>query len=223
MGLWPQWYAPTQPDWPSQFHAVGFPLYDETGITPISAELDQWLSSGDAPIAFTPGSAMIHGAEFFQESANACAILKRRGILLTRHREQIPAQLPEGVRHVDYAPFGQLLPRCAALVHHGGIGTTAQALRAGCPQLIMPLAHDQFDNANRIHRLGAGGSIPVKKYRAANVAAALRPMVETPNVRETCREVARRFDGFTPLEEACDLVEKLGLSQVQGNAVIRNH
>jgi UDP:flavonoid glycosyltransferase YjiC (YdhE family) len=223
MGMWPEWFAPTQPDWPRQFNAVGFPLFDETGITPISNELDGWLSNADAPIAFTPGSAMVQGKHFFEESTKACVQLNRRGILLTRHPEQIPPQLPSLVRHVEYAPFTQLLPRCAALVHHGGIGTTAQALRAGCPQLIMPMAHDQFDNALRITRLGVGAPISVRGYRASRVAAQLKPLLESRQVREKCAAISRQFIAAHPLEEAADLVEKLHAAQVPENAVIRKY
>jgi rhamnosyltransferase subunit B len=209
IGLWPDWYAPPQPDWPPQFSAAGFPLYDETGITPISDELDAWLRAGSPPIAFTPGSAMAQGRKFFLESAQACERLNRRGLLLTRHPEQIPASLPAGVRHVDYAPFGQLLPRCAALVHHGGIGTTAQALRSGTPQLIMAMAHDQFDNANRVQRLGVGSSIGVRRYRAPRVATLLHELIDSADVAARCREVARRFEGVDAIGTACDLVEEL--------------
>jgi UDP:flavonoid glycosyltransferase YjiC (YdhE family) len=166
---------------------------------------------------------MIHGKQFFEESTKACAQLNRRGILLTRHPEQIPPQLPSRVRHVDYAPFTELLPRCAALVHHGGIGTTAQALRAGCPQLIMPMAHDQFDNALRITRLGVGASISVRGYRASRIAEQLRPLLESRQVREQCADVSRRFVATRPLEDAADLIEQLALAQVPENAVIRDH
>lgn len=223
LGMWPEWFAATQPDWPTNFHSMGFPLYDETGITPIPQELEDWLNAGTPPIAFTPGSAMVQGEQFFAESAQACAILNRRGLLLTRHPDQIPKQLPPGVRHAAYAPFGLLLPHCAALVHHGGVGTTAQALRAGCPQLVMPMAHDQFDNANRVKNLGCGDWVGRGRYRAKRVARLLRPLVESPHVRESCRKIGGKFEGTTPLETAADLIEKLHASQVPGNAVIREH
>ena len=89
----------------------------------------EWLDAGEPPIAFTAGSAMVHAREFFAASIEACESLNRRGLVLTRFGDQLPRELPPSVKHVEYAPFGSLLPRCAALVHHGGIGTTAQALR----------------------------------------------------------------------------------------------
>ncbi|HVT91027.1 MAG TPA: nucleotide disphospho-sugar-binding domain-containing protein [Tepidisphaeraceae bacterium] len=214
LGLWPDWYAPMQPDWPPQLRLVGFPLYDETGIVGISDDLNQWLGAGDAPIAFTPGSAMIQGASFFADSVQACLNLKRRGILLTRHADQIPKDLPPSVKHVDYVPFKLLLPRCAALVHHGGIGTNAQALAAGVPQLITPMAHDQFDNAQRIGRLSVGRSINFRRYNANSATALLSEILTSPLA---CKTVARRFEGQMALERASDLIENLYSSQVPVN------
>jgi UDP:flavonoid glycosyltransferase YjiC (YdhE family) len=219
IGLWPDWYGPRQPDWPERLRTVGFPLFDEEGITPLSDELDAWLRAGEAPIAFTPGSAMIQGAGFFVESTKACVQLNRRGLLLTRHADQIPRDLPALVKHVDYAPFGALLPRCAALVHHGGIGTTAQTLRAGIPQLIMPMSHDQFDNAARVRKLGVGDEIRQDRYRSAAVAARLQPLLNDPKVRETCRQISARFAGQDALNRAAELIEALPEARIGAPAL----
>ena len=97
--------------------------------------MEEFLACGDPPVAFTPGSAMFDGAHFFGAAVDACVCLKIRGILLSRHGEHIPPQLPENVIHVDYAPFSLLLPRLSALVHHGGIGTSSQTLACGTPSL----------------------------------------------------------------------------------------
>jgi UDP:flavonoid glycosyltransferase YjiC (YdhE family) len=208
IGMWPEWFGPVQPDWPKQMKLVGFGLYDETGVTPMSDELLRWLDEGEAPIAFTAGSAMAQGSEFYDTSAQACVKLNRRGLLLTRHKDQLPKNLPTNVRHESYAPFGQLLPRCAALVHHGGIGTTAQALRAGVPQVIMPMSHDQFDNAARVRRLGVGGEVPRKKYMADRVARELAGIVDSPAVAQACRKVQKQFTGDA-LSMTCEVIEQL--------------
>lgn len=209
LGLFPEWFAPPQPDWPVQTRLVGFPMFDERGVEPLHPGLVRFLDEGERPVAFTPGSANTHGREFFEASAEACRMLGRRGVLLTRHAEQVPPALPSGVIHVRYAPFSQLLPRCAALVHHGGIGTTAQALAAACPQLIMPLAHDQPDNAERVRRLGVGDEVSERRYRAAVVAGKLRELTTSPAVAASCRSVAARFEGVDPLGAACTAIEQL--------------
>ncbi len=213
LGLFPEWFASKPPDWPAQLRLTQFPLYDERDVEPVSRELETFLAAGDAPIVFTPGSAMTFGQSFFRESAKACAILNRRGLLLSRHRAHVPPDLPPTVRHFDYAPFSQLLPRCAALVHHGGIGTTSQALAAGIPQLVMPMAHDQFDNAHRVARLGAGNWISRRKYRAKAVAAKLNALLTDKHTAGACRQIALRFVGVDSLGQTCDLIEQLHTSR----------
>jgi UDP:flavonoid glycosyltransferase YjiC (YdhE family) len=213
IGLWPEWFAPRLPDHPQQLKLTGFPLYDEADVTPLHEELDGWLKAGDAPIAFTPGSAMRHAHAFFEASARACKRLGRRGLLLTRHAHQLPGSLPPGVIHVPYAPFGSLLPRVAALVHHGGVGTMAQCLRSGCPQLIMPMSHDQPDNAARCVRLGVARTISRRFYSAGSVARKLHELVDDAKVRAACDDVSAKFHGVHPVSATCDLIE--GLSPTQ--------
>jgi UDP:flavonoid glycosyltransferase YjiC (YdhE family) len=185
-------------------------MWDERGVTALPPGLDEFLAGGEPPIAFTPGSAMLFGQSFFAAAADACRRLGRRGLLLTRFAEQIPTDLPPGVIHVPFAPFSQLLPRCAALVHHGGIGTTSQGLAAGVPQLVMPMSHDQPDNAERVKRLGVGDWLSVSAFRGAAVARKLRALIGSADVMARCREVAGRFAGANPIERTCELIEELG-------------
>src|SRR5262249_41865369 len=128
----------------------------------------------------------------------ACETLGVRGLLLTRYPDQLPKRLPSSVLHCGFAPFRRLLPHCAALVHHGGIGTTAAALETGTPQLILPLAWDQPDNAARLRRLGAGDWLGRRQRTGPHLARALVRLI-TPKVRARCRALAARTsatDGF---------------------------
>lgn len=208
IGLWPSWFAAVQPDHPPQLRLAGFPLYDEADVTPLDESLDNWLHDGPPPIAFTPGSAMKHGRRFFEVAVDACAKIGCRALLLTRHPEQLPP-LPSHAKHVAYAPFSKLLPRVATLVHHGGIGTTAQCLRAGTPQLIMPMSHDQPDNAARCKKLGVADSISRSMFRPRAVAKKLRRLIDDASVRSNCQAVAAKFAGHDALETACLLIESL--------------
>lgn len=210
VGLFPDWYAPPQPDWPSQVRLTGFPLFDEAELHELPTELEQFLNAGAPPVVFTAGSAQRQASEFFREAIEASRLLGRRALLLTRFPEQLPTTLPEGVRHFEYVPFSQVLPRCAALVHHGGIGTAAQALAAGIPQFIMPFAHDQPDNVARLRRLGVARGLKPEAFRAPAVAAELRALLESPEVAERCAEYARRVRASKPLEETCRLLEEMG-------------
>ena len=208
IGLYPPWYAPPQPDWPRQLVLTGFPLFDERGLTDAPRAVLDFLDAG-APIAFTAGSANRHAHAFFAEAVETCRLLGRRGLLVTRYPDQLPATLPDGVMHCPYIPFSQLLSRSAAFVHHGGIGTTAQALAAGVPQLVMPFAHDQPDNAARAVRLGVGRSLMPRRFKAPAVARVLDELLKSDTVAERCREVARKFNAADPIAETCRLVEEL--------------
>lgn len=207
IGLFPDWFAPRPADWPPNFHHAGFPLWDEGDVRPPDPFLEEFLAAGESPFVFTAGSANVHGHEFFRVAAEVCRTNKRRGILLAKFPEQIPASLPDGVRHFEYIPFSQVLPRAAAFVHHGGIGTTAQALAAGVPQLLMPLAHDQFDNAMRVRRLGAGDFLLPRHFMAARATEALLRLTSSAAVSANCKCIAVGLAQANPIETVCKLLE----------------
>lgn len=207
--LFPKWFAAPQPDWPPQTRLTTFPLFDDAFRSPFPDDIQRFLEQGSPPVVFTPGSANKFGTQFFEEGAKACQLLERRGLFLTRYPEQLPSSIPSGVQHCSYVPLSQLLPHCAALVHHGGVGTCAQALRAGIPQFIQPLNFDQFDNGARVTRLGVGQAISPRSFRASKVAKSLEGLLSSPTVKTQCAAVADHFTGINPLEETCDLIESV--------------
>lgn len=208
LGLWPEWFAAAQPDYPQQFKLTGFPLFDANGGETVGTEVAAFLDAGEPPIVFTPGSANVHAGEFFQASVEALRQLKRRGMLLTRHAEQVPANLPEGVAHFGFAPLSRILSQCAALVHHGGIGTTAAALAAGVPQVIMPLSHDQPDNAARVEELGVGATLFPKKFTGPRLANVLTELLAYPAVRTAGAKCATLSLSDNAISESANLIEQ---------------
>lgn len=208
IGLFPDWFAPRQPDWPPQAVLTGFPLYDEHGATEVPREAQRFVEVGDPPIVFTAGSGNRQGRAFFQAAVDTCHRLGRRGVLLTRFPEQVPSKLGEAVRHFAYVPLSQILPRSAALVHHGGIGTMAQGLAAGIPQLVMPMTFDQPDNAQRLERLGAGHRLAPAAFQGPAVARALDSLLSSNAVRERCRAVASKLRDADAIARTCDLIEE---------------
>jgi rhamnosyltransferase subunit B len=209
IGLFPDWFGPPQPDWPAALRLTGFPLYDEADQQQISPALRRFFDQGAPPIIFTPGSAHQAAGAFFRTAVEACARLGRRGLLLTRYPEQLP-ELPHVVHHEPYVPLSLVLPRCAALVHHGGIGTSAQGLAAGVPQLTMPMGFDQPDNAMRLFRLGVGRSVRPARFQGKTVAAALQGLLENPRVAVTCAHWSRHLTSNPAIDRTCDLLEELG-------------
>jgi UDP:flavonoid glycosyltransferase YjiC (YdhE family) len=152
---------------------------------------------------------MAHGGDFFEAAAEASRLLGRRAVFLSGHREHLPSPLPPGVTHFDYVPFSLLLPRCGAVVHHGGIGTSAQALAAGVPQLVLPMNFDQFDNAARLVKLGVGKSLETRKGKGKPMAALLAELLGSGEVRKVCQEFAASVDPAASLEKACRIIENL--------------
>jgi UDP:flavonoid glycosyltransferase YjiC (YdhE family) len=129
-----------------------------------------------------------------------------RAIVVTADPRQLPSTLPDGIIHADYVPFGALLPRAAAFIHHGGIGSVSQGLRAGVPQLIQPMAFDQFDNASRVVHLGAGREILARRFRAPRVASELQSLLADTAVAAACRRVADSLIDEDGIAHACDLL-----------------
>jgi UDP:flavonoid glycosyltransferase YjiC (YdhE family) len=208
LGLWPDWYAPPQKDWPASLRLTGFPLYDGAGLENTSPGLKEFLEEGSPPLVFTGGSAMRRGQKFFFESAKAAQILGCRAALITQFPDQLPKNLPPGVRHFSYLPFSQIFPHAAVIVHHGGIGTTSQALKSGRPQLIVPFSNDQPDNAARVKKLGAGDFLSPSAYRANKVAARLEGLMADTSLQQRCRNIVSQLDP-SALERTCDLIEQL--------------
>ncbi|MGB9458524.1 MAG: nucleotide disphospho-sugar-binding domain-containing protein [Bryobacteraceae bacterium] len=210
IGLFPEWFASPQPDWPLHIHLTGFVLYDGIGEPEAAATAEEFLDAGPPPVLFTPGSATAGQERFFLESMEACRIAGFRGMFVTNFPGQLPTDLPPSVQAFSYLPFSRILPRCAALVYHGGIGTLAQAIRAGIPHIVVPNAHDQPDNALRIERLGLGRGLYPERYRAATVARMLNEIMGSSQVKQRCQHYAQEIDPETTLRRTSELIEQLG-------------
>jgi UDP:flavonoid glycosyltransferase YjiC (YdhE family) len=212
IGMFPDWFGPPQADWPAQIRLVGFPMFDGVSDQDLPAEVVKFCEAGPPPVAFTFGTGMAHSARLFQEALAACAILGRRGILLTKYRNQLPDALPPAVLHCNFAPFQTLFPHCAAVVHHGGIGTVAKAMAAGIPQLIHPQCFDQIDNGMRLKRLGTGDCLRAKRSGGKRIAAALTALM-TEEVQTRCRALSTRLNGVAAFATSAGLLEKLAADQ----------
>jgi UDP:flavonoid glycosyltransferase YjiC (YdhE family) len=202
--------AQPQPDWPEPTVVTGFPFLDPPG-GPLSPALEDFLAAGPAPIVFTLGSsAVMTPGAFYAESARAAARLGQRAVLLAgAGAEALAKSLPDGVIAVDYAPHAALFPRASVIVHQGGIGTTAEAMRAGTPMLIVPFAHDQFDNAHRIERLGIGRALSREHYATGRAAQLLRLLAESMSIRWRAEVVGAEIRREVGVEAACEALEEL--------------
>ena len=207
-----------QPDWPPQTVVTGFPWFDQPGRTGLPPLLARFLDAGPPPIVFTLGTALASDPwTFYETSARAARALGRRAVLILMNSRNRPQSLPEGVVAFDYAPFSELFPRAAAVVHHGGIGITGLAMHSGCPSLVMPCAWDQPDNAERAARLGIARTIARHRYTPARVAAELHQLLDDPAYARRAKAVAeqvRQEDGVKTACQALSALLGLGDSKV---------
>lgn len=178
--LFSRHFMAEQPDFPQPATICGFPFYDrlsgkEQGL---EAELEDFLRAGEAPFVFTLGtSAVLDPGRFYEEAAGAVKRLGGRGVFLVgrTNLESYRAAFGSDQIYVTaYAPHSMLMPRGRATVHQGGVGTTAQALRAGRPMVVVPFSHDQPDNAQRCVRLGVAASISRHRLSAGRLTEALK-------------------------------------------------
>lgn len=201
--------AQPQPDWAANTVLTGFAFYDGSeGGAQLLPELNHFLNAGEPPIVFTLGSAAVMApGQFYAESVEAAKYLNRRAVLLIG-RNAPPANLSDRMIAVNYVPYSQIFSRACAIVHQGGIGTTAQALRAGRPTLVMPYSMDQPDNAARVERLGTSRTIPRKHYAAERVAKQLNELLENPNYAARAAEIGAIVRAEDGVNVACDVIEK---------------
>jgi rhamnosyltransferase subunit B len=195
LGLWSPLYRGGKPDDPLHGRICGFTWFDQQDAqSQLDPEMERFLAEGEPPIIFTLGTSVVHHAgDFYTIAAEACRRIGRRALLLTgaSDNRSLAASLPPGVRAFGYAPFSPLLPRGAATVHHGGIGTTAQALRSGKPMVTIPFANDEFDNALRARRLGVSRTLDLNRLNPKTLAATLQSLLDD-------REAASRASTLRP-------------------------
>ena len=202
-----------QKDWPPNTLITGFCFYDsDAGNANLPPHLEQFLASGAPPVVFTLGSAAVLAAgNFYEVSARAANRLGIRAVLLigADARNRPHYELPSSICVAEYAPYSALFSRSALIVHQGGVGTTAQCLRAGKPMLIMPYSHDQPDNARRMQRLKVSRTIQRANYTPARVARKVGAMLDEPDFAQRAELVARQILAEDGTRTACDALEAL--------------
>jgi len=213
LALFSQALGTAQKDWPPHTLITGFCFYDsDAGNAALPPQLEKFVAAGDPPVVFTLGSAAVLAAgKFYDFSARAAIKMGIRAVLLigSDPRNRPPQSLPDSICVAEYAPYSVLFPRASLVVHQGGVGTTAQCLRAGKPMLIMPYSHDQPDNARRMRRLKVARVIQRGDYTPLRAARKLRAMLADPRFADRAEQVARRLAEENGVRSACDALEEL--------------
>jgi rhamnosyltransferase subunit B len=212
LALFSKVIATPQPDWPPHTVVTGFPFYDRRdffGESEAPPEVIEFLDAGPPPIVFTLGSSAFWVAkDFYRDSISAARMLGRRALLLIGHSRNLPREtMPDGVAAFEYAPYSEVLPRACAIVHQGGVGTTGQGLRSGRPVLILPHAHDQFDNAARVERIGCGRMLARPRYSAKSAVRELKVLLGDPRYAERAAETGLKVRYENGAGAAADAIE----------------
>lgn len=210
LALFSESFAAPQADWAPATKQTGFVFYDRHETGPLDhEELNRFLDDGDPPVLFTLGSsAVMSPGTFYRESLEAARLLNRNVVFLTGPN-RLADPLPANVLQIPYAPYSEIMPRSACVIHHGGVGTTGQSLKAGIPQLVVPFAFDQPDNADRIERLGVGLVVPKRDFTGKRAAGEIRELLENASYRETAAAIARKIASEDGLSVACQWIERL--------------
>lgn len=192
-------FAPAQPDWPRPLIQTGFFRYDGTrqNDESLEPELGRFLDAGTPPIMITLGSgaSVFRPGNIYECFAEALARLpNQRGVMLVGSHavDKLRARFSHPKLFVSgYAPFGQLMPRCRAIVHQGGIGTTGHALEAGVPSVVIGHVNDQLDNARHVVECGAGLSLKLRALTAKSLHAALQRLCTDPRLAGRARQMSQ--------------------------------
>jgi UDP:flavonoid glycosyltransferase YjiC (YdhE family) len=206
LALFSRVLATPQADWPPASRVTGFAFHDDDA--PVPVEVERFLDAGEPPVVFTLGTSAAGAAgSFYRESLDAARLLGRRALLLVGRQERawLAEPLPTGLLAAEYAPHQAVFARSAAVVHHGGVGTTARALASGRPMLVVPHSHDQPDNAHRVERLGVARVLDARRYRARRAAVLLDALLTDPRhqlAANRAREVVAAEDGATAAADA---------------------
>ena len=211
---------PHPADWPDNVHVTGYLFLDERADWQPSSELKAYLAAGDPPVYIGFGSMAGRNPEQLARLImEALAKSGQRGLLLTGWGGFRTDLASDNVFVVDSAPHSWLFPRMAAVVHHGGAGTTAEGLRAGVPAVIVPFAFDQFFWGARLKKMGLGPDpIPQKKLTADRLAHAIRIAVTDRDMRQRASSCAEAIRAENGIGNAVRIIQRyLGESQADGS------
>lgn len=203
--LYPEWYSPATPDYPQPFVSGDF-VFNGSSHDVLSDELTAFLNAGQPPLLFTPGTGNLHARKFFEVATDVVSKLNARAVFLTRFREQLPPTLPDSVLWQEFVPLSRVLPCVSVIVHHGGMGTLAEASRAGVPQLTVPSAYDQFENALILKDLGIGESIPMWRLTRRNLLDKLSQIQRSEIIRQSCLNISSKFSLHLEINQVVEKV-----------------
>lgn len=182
-GLWPRWFDEAGTRSPQPVELLDFPLADRILPADDPVQPAAMAESVQGAVLITGGSGRMLSPNFYPVAVAGVAASGRRGVVVTPYADLLPRPLPDGMVHAPGLPFAALMPRAAAVVHHGGMGTLARALSAGVPQLLLAHGGDRPDNGSRLESLGLARSWTADDWSSEALAQALAGLAGTADRR----------------------------------------
>lgn len=212
---------PRPSDWQPHYHITGY-LFDEDIQWQPPSDLLHFLADGEKPIYIGFGSMRDRKPEATTRLVlEAVKRTGNRAVLLSGWAGIGVDSMPDNVFLLDYAPHTWLFPRMAAVVHHGGAGTTAAGLRAGIPSVIVPMIADQPFWGRRIYELGAGTTpIPHNKLTVEKLAEAIRSATHNSLMRQRAAELGAKIASEDGLKNALETFERLLRDDFDGSTTV---
>ncbi len=212
LNLFPQWFAPSLHELPPRILQGDFVLHTRTPSKELGPDLERFIAGGDRPVAFLFGQCAQGLRRTIEDIARHYPGPSRRAVIVTPDRTLLPEVLSEHLHWAPYAPMDTLLAACKGIVHYGGIGTIAQALKAATPQIALPFIFDQYENAIHMSRLGVGEVIPAPRATSKRIIAAADRLFQSEHVRRRCEAIAHRFTPQDPTDAIADLLDSAARS-----------
>jgi rhamnosyltransferase subunit B len=204
VAAFPDWFFPAPPSAAPPMDFVGFPLPPER--VPLPSALQAFIQRRGRPLVFTFGSANGQVDDFIAQAELCCKELRLPGVVLCP-RGVGERRSSERLLLCPFVPLGALLPDARLLVHHGGIGTTARALEAGVPQVIIPQRFDQPDNGARCAALGACSVLDPARATPRLLAKTIRVLLDNASVGRRAAELRDRIEPSRGLELLADILD----------------
>jgi rhamnosyltransferase subunit B len=206
-------FLPRPDDWPGSLKMTGFCFWDRPANWQFPETLKAFLHGDKPVIAVTAGSVAPEEralfVSYYQTSIESILACGARALVINAPENSIFPERGEDVLHLPFAPFSEVFPACAAVIHHGGIGTIAQCLRAGVPSLVVPGGIDQPFNAAQVVQRKAGLWIPRKRYTTRRAEQALNALLSTPTYGKRVREIQAQILQEDGVATFCTAVEQV--------------
>jgi UDP:flavonoid glycosyltransferase YjiC (YdhE family) len=206
-------FQPPEPDWPPFVRVTGFCFWDTPAEWAPAPELAAFLERPGPIVAVTAGSiapsVAASFAPFYRASVAAIRRAGARALLVGAAPDELDTGADDDALALPFAPYSHIFPRCAVVIHHGGIGTAAQCLRYGVPSLVVPWGVDQFYTGGRLTRLRAGLTLARRRYTPDRAADALARLIHDPAFARAARAIRQQIAREDGVHALCDALEGL--------------